>query len=75
MPRTDTKTATIRKLLRRPKGASIAQLQTATQWQAHSLRAALSRLRTAGHAVERLPRQKGGAARYRIAVETRRPRS
>ena len=75
MPRTDTKTATIEKLLRRPKGASITQLQTATQWQIHSLRAALSRLRTAGHAVERLPRQKGAAARYRIAVETRLPRS
>ena len=75
MPRTDTKTATIEKLLRRPKGASITQLQTATQWQSHSLRAALSRLRTAGHAVERLPLHKSGEVRYRTAVETRLPRS
>jgi len=39
-----TKTATILKLLRRPKGASIAQLQKATDWQAHNIRAALTGL-------------------------------
>ena len=39
-----TKTATILKLLRRPKGASIAQLQKATDWQAHNIRAVLTGL-------------------------------
>jgi len=66
MPKNTSKTAIIRKLLRRPKGASIAQLQTATQWQTHSLRAALTRLSQAGHNVERLPAAKGDASRYRI---------
>ncbi len=33
MPANPTKTATILKLLRRPKGTSIAQLQKATDWQ------------------------------------------
>jgi len=69
MSKVTSKTATIQKLLRRPKGASLAQLQAATQWQTHSLRAALTRLRKAGLAVERLPVAKGGTTRYRIATE------
>ncbi len=40
-------------LCARPKGASIAQLEKATKWQAHSLRAALTTLRKEGHHVER----------------------
>ncbi len=42
MPAKPTKTATILKLLRRPKGASIAELQKATGWQPHSVRGAIS---------------------------------
>jgi Tfp pilus assembly protein PilX len=75
MPRQTSKTATIQRLLRRPKGASLTQLQTATQWQPHSLRAALSRLRKTGYAVERLPAHKSGGARYRIAGEPAGPGS
>jgi len=69
MPRKDSKPAIIQKLLQRPKGASLAQLRTATEWQPHSLRAALTHLRKRGHAVERLPAAKDGATRYRIAAE------
>ena len=43
--------STIEKLLKRKSGANLAQLMTATGWQSHSLRAALSRLRKAGVAV------------------------
>ena len=67
MPKTTSKTAEIRKLLKRPKGASISQLQAATQWQAHSIRAALTRLRQSGVPLERLPTGKAGGSRYRIS--------
>ena len=53
MPAKPTKTATILKLLRRPKGASIAELQKATGWKPHSVRAALTGLRKNGHKIER----------------------
>jgi len=43
-----SKKDTILKLLARPKGASITQLEQATKWQAHSLRAALTALRKEG---------------------------
>ena len=38
----------ILKLLKRPKGARIQDLQKATGWQAHSIRAALTGLRKQG---------------------------
>ena len=53
MPAKPTKIETILKLLRRPSGASIAQLQKTVGWQPHSLRAALTGLRKKGHAIER----------------------
>ncbi len=53
MPAKPTKTATILKLLRRPKGPSIAELQKATGWKPHSVRAALTGLRKKGDKVER----------------------
>ena len=37
-----TKTEKIVKLLRRPSGASLAELQKATGWQAHSVRGFIS---------------------------------
>ena len=67
MPANPTKSATILNLLRRPKGASIAQLQKATDWQAHSIRAALTGLRKKGHEIERSGKDKMGATVYRTA--------
>ena len=58
-----TKTAILLKLLRRPKGATIAELQKVTGWQAHSLRAALTGLRKAGHDIVR-ETSKAGISRY-----------
>ena len=49
----ETKTATLRKLLSRRSGADLAALQSATGWQAHSVRAALSGLRKAGYIIDR----------------------
>ncbi len=67
MPANPTKTATILKLLRRPKGASLVRLQKATDWQAHSIRAALTGLRKKGHEIERSGKDTKGATVYRIA--------
>ncbi len=54
-----TKTGTILKLLHRPKGASIAELQKATGWKPHSVRAALTGLRKKGDKIERTKNAKG----------------
>ena len=67
MPAKRTKTATILKHLRRPKGASMAELRKAVDWQDHSIRAALTGLRKKGHEVIR-ERNPVGVTRYRISV-------
>ena len=69
MPTNQSKTATITKLLRRPKGASIAQLQSATSWQAHSIRGALSRMGKQGHSVTHSGR--GKTSRYHLSSDDR----
>ena len=61
MPAKPTKTATILKLLHRPKGGSIAELQKATGWKPHSVRAALTGLRKKGHKIERTKNAKDTA--------------
>ena len=43
-----TKTDAVLKLLGRQRGATVAQLQKATGWQPHSVRAALAGLRQEG---------------------------
>jgi hypothetical protein len=48
-----TKMEAIIGLLSRSKGASVAQLQKATGWQPHSLRAALTGLRQKGFDIQR----------------------
>jgi hypothetical protein len=66
LPR-ETKTAVLRKLLSRKAGADLATLQSATGWQPHSVRAALSGLRKAGYTIDRAdPAKVGGGAVYRI---------
>lgn len=52
-------------LLRRPDGATLDDLVTATRWLPHTTRAALTGLRKKGHAVEKTKRD--GATCYRIA--------
>ncbi len=69
MPAPSTKTETIRKLLARKGGASIPQLQAATDWQPHSVRAALSGLRKKGAAITRSANAKGVTV-YRLSNGT-----
>ena len=59
-----TKKAHVLALLRRRSGASLDQLAKATGWQAHSIRAALTRLRQQGIEIER--DEVKGVSRYRI---------
>ena len=48
-----TKASIILDLLKRPKGATVADLQKATGWQAHSIRAAITGLRKRGITITR----------------------
>ncbi len=57
------KAGTILGLLRRPKGSKITELQKATGWQAHSIRAALTGLRKRGITITRS--QDDGVSVYR----------
>ncbi len=61
-----TKNQTILKLIGRSKGTSVAQLQKATGWQPHSVRAALTGLRKDGHRIDRAKDAKGVTV-YRVA--------
>ena len=68
MPAKPTKTATILKLLRRPQGATIAELQRAVGWKDHSIRAALTGLRKKGYDIQR-DKSDAGISRYRVRGE------
>jgi predicted ArsR family transcriptional regulator len=54
-----TKAAQVLKLLARSRGATLADLTATTGWQPHTVRAHLTRLRKAGHTLERLERKSG----------------
>lgn len=60
-----TRQQELTKLLNRRSGASIAQIQKAFGWQAHSARAAISTLRKTGTVIQRSDTDKGTV--YRIA--------
>lgn len=65
----ETKVDILRKLLSRKAGADLAALQSATGWQAHSVRAALSGFRKAGYIIERSnPTKPGGGTIYRLGL-------
>ena len=66
-PAIATKSAHMSKLLRRPRGATIAELCAATNWQPHSVRALLSGLRKKGVSLHRETRRSGEGS-YRIAA-------
>lgn len=70
-PARTTKSALLRQMLSRRGGAALTELCEALGWQPHSVRAALSGLRKAGHTIERrLPKSADGAARYRLTGDT-----
>lgn len=62
-----TRETQLRRLLARKSGATIAQIRNALGWQPHTARAAISRLRKAGTAVERQDSDKGSV--YRIVAD------
>ena len=66
-PRPGSKLATVIALLARADGAGIEELMAATEWLAHTTRAALTGLRRRGYAVTR-ERGEAGASVYRIAA-------
>ena len=68
MPAKPTKTATILKLISRPKGASIAELRKAVGWKDHSIRAALTGLRKKGCDIQR-DKSAAGISRYCVSGE------
>ena len=61
-----TKQAKLEALLARARGATLAQLQKELGWQPHTVRAAISGLRKAGHTIE-LEETKSRKA-YRLSV-------
>lgn len=60
-----TKSATVARMLRRNRGATIQEIMTATRWQPHSCRAFLSGLRKNGAVILKESR-KDGETSYRI---------
>lgn len=64
---TDTKQSRLIALMRRPAGATLAELTEATGWQPHSVRGAISGVLRKKHGLTViLQQQAGGAAAYRI---------
>ena len=55
-PREGTKQETVLAMLRRPEGATVAQIAEATGWAAHTVRGFFAGLKKKGHAVEVLER-------------------
>lgn len=66
--RPPSKVAAIEAMLRRREGAAIADLVTATGWQQHSVRAALTGLRKQGHTLTKEAGPTGGSV-YRITQD------
>ncbi|SLN54789.1 hypothetical protein PEL8287_02943 [Roseovarius litorisediminis] len=62
-----SKSDKLSKLLLRQNGATVAQLQKQLGWQPHTIRAAISRLRSSGLTID-LDRS-GKVARYRVVSE------
>lgn len=69
-PSNPSKSAAVIKLLSRTKGATSAEITTATSWQPHSVRAFLSGLRKKGQVLARETRKSGEAA-YRLVDSAR----
>jgi len=68
---TTSKSATVRKMLRRASGATLAEITTVTTWQPHSARAFLSGIRKKGEPLQRDTRRDGTTC-YKL-IEAPRP--
>tara|TARA_B100000678_G_scaffold291620_1_gene309907 strand:- start:5529 stop:5768 length:240 start_codon:yes stop_codon:yes gene_type:complete len=55
--------------LRWKSGRTLAELSEKFGWQPHTTRAALTRLRQAGHSIDRIPPKDGKLTRYRISAD------
>lgn len=73
LPPRDTKTLAVRMHIRSPNGATLAALMELTGWQAHTVRAVISRLRKKGWEVVR--RTEGSETVYYIDPNTKYPLS
>lgn len=67
-PPQQPKSILVTRLLRRSKGATVTEIQTATTWQPHSVRAFLSGLRKKGGTLTKEQRKSGETA-YRLTSE------
>ncbi|SMQ69632.1 Protein of unknown function [Altererythrobacter xiamenensis] len=63
-----TKSANVNRLLRRSKGATLAEIENATSWKPHSCRAFLSGVRKQGIALAKEERANGETA-YKVSGE------
>jgi len=63
----DSKIARVIALLKRPEGATLEEMISATGWLPHTTRAALTGLKKKGHTIVRTKR--GGVTCYRITPE------
>lgn len=68
-PKRGTKIAAVIALLNRKRGATLGEIVSATGWQPHTTRAALTGLRKKGHTIER--DQRGEKTCYRILASGR----
>lgn len=68
-PKSRLKTVKLQRMLRRKSGVTVAAVGAALGWQVHTVRAALSKLRKAGHVILREVPEKGGPAKYRMATQ------
>lgn len=66
-----TKRAQLRKLVSRKSGASIDMMQSKLEWQPHTIRAEISRLRKQGLVVTCAPSPKGPVYRAHVAEQAR----
>lgn len=64
-PANGTKEARLVKALS-SKGKTLAQLATLLEWQPHTTRAAMTRLRKRGYIIDRIPKTDRSAARFQI---------
>ena len=60
-------------LLRGKGGVNVRQISEALGWQPHTVRAALTGLRKANVAVEKMPAREGELSHYRISTKRARP--